>query len=40
MALRYSRDGYTFRTDADGLNIEPGSMPITLTRMELEQSCR
>jgi hypothetical protein len=32
-----SSDGYTFRADQQGLAIEPGPEPITLTRAELEQ---
>jgi hypothetical protein len=24
MSLHYTRDGYTFRADADGLTIDPG----------------
>lgn len=37
MPLHYSKDGYTFRADAQSLSIEPGPGPITLTRPELEQ---
>jgi hypothetical protein len=37
MPLHHTRDGYTFRADANGLNIEPGRKPITLGRPELEQ---
>jgi hypothetical protein len=37
MPLHYTREGYTFRADANGLTIEPGPKPITLTRHELEQ---
>ena len=37
MSLRYTRDGYTFRADADGLTIDPGPKPITLGRGELDQ---
>lgn len=37
MPLHYSRDGYTFRADAQSLAIEPGPKPITLTRPELDQ---
>jgi hypothetical protein len=37
MSLHYTRDGYTFRADADGLSIEPGPQPITLDRQELAQ---
>jgi len=37
MPLPYTRDGYTFRADAQGLTIEPGAKPITLNRNELEQ---
>jgi hypothetical protein len=37
MPLHYSRNGYTFRADQQGLAIEPGPEPITLTRAELEQ---
>jgi hypothetical protein len=37
MALHCSRDGYTFRADAQSLAIEPGLKPITLTRSELEK---
>ena len=37
MALRHTRDGYTFRADAQGLTIEPGLKPITLNQAELEQ---
>src|SRR5947209_3932442 len=37
MSLHFSKDGYTFRADAQSLAIEPGPKPITLTRPELEQ---
>ena len=37
MPLHYSRDGYTFRADAQSLTIEPGPKPITLSRPEPEQ---
>ena len=37
MPLHYSRDGYTFRADAESLIIEPGPKSITLSRSELEQ---
>ncbi len=37
MPLHYARDGYTFRSNAQSLAIEPGPRPITLTRLELEQ---
>ena len=37
MPLRYTRDGYDFRADAQSLAIEPGPKPITLTRPELNQ---
>ena len=37
MSLHYTRDGYTFRADGDGLTIEPGPKPITLGRGELDQ---
>ncbi len=37
MPLHLSKDGYTFRADADSLTIEPGPTPITLNRSELEQ---
>jgi hypothetical protein len=37
MALHYTRDGYTFRADAQSLTIESGRKPITLTRAELAQ---
>lgn len=37
MPLHYSKDGYTFRADAQSLAIEPGPKPITLARPELEQ---
>ncbi len=37
MPLHYTRDGYSFRTDAQTLAIEPGLKPITLTRAEIEQ---
>ena len=37
MSLHYTRDGYTFRADADGLTIEPGPKPISLGRGELDQ---
>jgi hypothetical protein len=37
MSLHHSRDGYTFRADAQSLTIEPGPKPITLNRGELEQ---
>lgn len=37
MPLHYTRDGYTFRSDAEGLTIEPGSKPITLNPQELAQ---
>lgn len=37
MALHYSRDGYAFRADAEGLTIEPGPKSITLSRQELTQ---
>jgi hypothetical protein len=37
MPLHYSKDGYTFRADAQSLAIEPGPNPITLSRAELEQ---
>jgi len=37
MPLHYTRDGYTFRADAQGLSIEPGPRPITLGRGELDQ---
>jgi len=37
MPLHYTRDGYRFQADAQGLTIEPGPKPIRLTRPELEQ---
>jgi hypothetical protein len=37
MPLHYTRDGYSFRADAGGLTIEPGSKPVTLNRHELAQ---
>ena len=37
MALRYQREGYTFRADAHSFAITPGPKPITLGRAELEQ---
>ena len=37
MPLHYSRNGYTFRADAQSLTIEPGPKPITLGRSELER---
>ena len=37
MALNYTRDGFTFRADAQGLTIEPGPRPITLSREELSR---
>jgi hypothetical protein len=37
MQLHYSRNGYTFRADQQGLTIEPGPDRITLSRAELEQ---
>ena len=37
MALRHTRDGYTFRADAQGLTIDPGPRPIALSRGELTQ---
>jgi len=37
MALHFSRDGYTFRADAQGLTIEPGPKSVTLNRQELAQ---
>ena len=35
MPLHYTRDGYTFCADAQGLTIEPGPEPIALNRQEL-----
>jgi len=35
MPLHFSKDGYTFRSDPQGLVIEPGSRPIVLGRLEL-----
>src|SRR5882724_624400 len=37
MSLHFSKDGYTFRADAQSLAIEPGLKPITLTRPEMDQ---
>jgi len=37
MPLHYTRDGYMFRADADGMTVEPGPKPVTLNRQELAQ---
>src|SRR6266849_9497689 len=37
MPLHYSREGYNFTADADGLMIEPGPKPVHLDRSELEK---
>jgi hypothetical protein len=37
MPLHLTRDGYTFRADADGLTIDPGPKSITLGRHDLAQ---
>ncbi len=37
MPLHFSKDGYTFSADVDGLMIEPGSKPVHLDRSELEK---
>ena len=37
MPLHYTRDGYTFCADAEGLTIEPGPEPIGLEWQELAQ---
>ncbi len=37
MPLHYSREGYNFTADADGLMIEPGPKPVHLDRSELER---
>jgi len=37
MALHYTRNGYAFRADAQGLTIDPGPKPVTLNRQELAQ---
>ncbi len=39
MALRYQREGYTFRADAHFFAITPGPKPtITLSRTEISHS--
>src|SRR6266851_2048288 len=37
MPLHFSKDGYTFSSDAGSLTIEPGPRPMTLSRGELMQ---
>ncbi len=37
MPLHFSKDGYTFSADTDGLMIEPGPAPVRLNRSNLEQ---
>ena len=37
MSLHFSKDGYTFSANVDGMTIEPGPKPIHLNRSALEK---